>query len=122
LDELLSRYFLEVRVEGLFGEEALNEIERRRVRQKPSKVYFTTPLKRYVIRPIQRLLLNNSQVESNGTSSRRARKVLKKARLQELDGVVTEPEDYLFTTSDLELRSHSLRRALDLRATVLRVK
>ena len=122
LDELLSRYFLEVRVEGLFGAEALNEIERRRVRQKPSKVYFTTPLKRYVIRPIQRLLLNNSQVDSNGTSSRRARKVLKKARLQELDGVVTEPEDYLFTTSDLELRSHSLRRAHDLRATVLRVK
>jgi 2-polyprenyl-3-methyl-5-hydroxy-6-metoxy-1,4-benzoquinol methylase len=122
LDKLLSRYFLEVRVEGLFGEEALNQIERRRVRQKPSKVYFTAPLKKYVIRPIQRLLLNSDKMGSNGTSSRRGREELKKARLRESDGVVSEPIDYPFTTSDLELRSHSLRRALDLRATVLRVK
>jgi SAM-dependent methyltransferase len=37
LGKLLSRYFVEARVEGLFGEEALNEIERRRVRQRPGK-------------------------------------------------------------------------------------
>jgi len=122
LEKLLGSYFVETRVEGLFGNEALNEIERRRVRQKPGRVYLTEPLKKYVIRPIQRLLLNNGKPDGNGTSSRRAKKELRKARLQEADGAVTVPIEYPFTTSDLELQSHSLRQALDLTATVLRVK
>jgi SAM-dependent methyltransferase len=121
LDGLLSRYFLEVRVEGLFGEEALNEIERRRVRQKPSKVYLTAPLKKYVIKPIKRLLLNSEEGDSKGTSSYRAEKELKSAELQKSNSAATEP-DYPFTTSDLELRRDSLRQSLDLSATVLRVK
>jgi hypothetical protein len=119
---LLSRYFDEVRVEGLFGVEALNKIERRRVRQRPSKVYLTAPLKKYVIGPIKRLVLNNGEGDSKGTSSRRAKKELESSRVQGSDGAATEPADYPFTLSDLELRSSSLRQALDLRATVLRVK
>jgi SAM-dependent methyltransferase len=121
LDGLLSRYFLEVRVEGLFGEEALNEIERRRVRQKPSKVYLTAPLKKYVIKPIKRLLLNSEEGDSKGTSSYRAEKEPRSAELQKSNSAATEP-DYPFTTSDLELRRDSLRQSLDLSATVLRVK
>ncbi len=122
LDNLLSRYFVEVRVEGLFGVDDLNEIERMRVRQKPSKVYFTAPLRKYLIRPIQRLVLNNGDTDSKGTSSRRAKKEIKNSNLQGSDGAATGPGDYPFTTSDLELRRDSLRQSLDLRATVLRVK
>jgi SAM-dependent methyltransferase len=122
LDELLSRYFLDVRVEGLFGVEALNKIERQRVRQRPSKVYLTAPLKKYVIQPIQRLLTDNGKADSKETSSRSAKKELKNAQLQGSDEAATEPADYPFTLSDLELRRDSLRQSLDLRATVLRVK
>ena len=122
LDQLLSRYFVEVRVEGLFGVEALNKIERRRVRQRPSKVYITRPLKKYVIRPLQRLVLNSDKTDSNRASSRRAEKELNNSRLQGADGAVAKPDDYPFATSDLELRSTALRQALDLRATVLQVK
>jgi hypothetical protein len=68
------------------------------------------------------LLLNNGKIDNSGTAPRRAKKELRKARLQGSDRAVTEPVDYPFTTADLELRSHSLRQALDLRATVLRVK
>jgi len=122
LGGLLNRYFLEVRVEGLFGVEALNEIERRRVRQRPSKVYLTTPLKKYVVKPLKRLLLNNKGEEGKETSSRSEKKESSNASLQGSGVAATEPEVYPFTTSDLELRCDSLRQSLDLRATVLRVK
>ena len=121
LDELLSRYFPEVRVEGLFGVEALNKIELRRVRQRPSKVYLTAPPKKYVINPIKRLLLNREERDGKGTSSRQAEEEPKSARLQGSDGAATEL-DYPFTTSDLELRRDALRQSLDLSAKVLRVK
>lgn len=122
LDKLLSRYFVEVRVEGLFGVEALNEIERRRVRQKPSKVYLTGPLKKHVIRPILGWVMSSRKTDIKGTWARQADKELNNSDLQGSAGAIAESVDYPFTTSDLELRSNSLRQALDLSATVLRVK
>ena len=122
LEKLLSRYFIEVRVEGLFGVEPLNAIERRRVRQKPSKVYLRDPLKKHVLRPILHWLQNNLKTVSKSASPRPAKKELETPNLPASDASVTESVDYPFTTSDLGLRSNSLRQALDLRATVLRVK
>ena len=122
LKKLLSRYFVEVRVEGLFGVEPLNEIERRRVRQKPSKVYLRDPLKKYVLRPILHWVQNNVKTANKGASPRRAEKELETPHLQASDISVTEFVDYPFTTADLGLRGNSFRQALDLRATVLRVK
>jgi len=122
LKKLLSRYFVDVRVEGLFGVEPLNEIERRRVRQKPSKVYFRDPLKKYVLRPILHWVLNSVKMANKGASPCRAKKELETPHLQASDVSVKESVDYPFTTSDLGLRGNSFRQALDLRATVLRVK
>jgi hypothetical protein len=66
--------------------------------------------------------MNSGKTDIKGTWARRAKKELKNSDLQGSAGAITEPVDYPFTTSDLELRSNSLRQALDLRATVLRVK
>jgi SAM-dependent methyltransferase len=122
LKKLLCRYFKEVRVEGLFGVESLNEIERRRVRQKPGKVYLKGPLRKYVIRPILNCLPNNIKAAIEGGLPRRSKSESEKSNLQDANLAVTEPVDYPFTTSDLEYRNVSLHEALDLRAIVLRVK
>jgi SAM-dependent methyltransferase len=122
LKKLLSRYFAEVRVEGLFGVESLNEIERRRVKQKPGKVYFKGPLKKYVIRPIIRWVPTSLKTAVKGALPRRAKKELANSCLQKSDSAGTKPTDYPFVTSDLELRDDSLHKALDLRAIVLRIK
>ena len=122
LNKLLSRYFAEVRVEGLFGVEALNEIERKRVKQKPGNVYLRTPFKKYVIRPIISWVPNSVKTAVKGALPRRAKKELANSRLQDSDATVTEPVEYPFATSDLELRDNSLGKALDLRAIVLRVE
>jgi len=122
LKQLLSRYFVEVKVEGLFGVESLNEIERRRVKQKPSKVYLKGPLRKYVIRPILGWVPDNLKAAIEGALPRRTKTKAEKSCLQEANGAVTEPADYPFTTSDLEFREDSLHEALDLRATVLRIK
>lgn len=118
LEQLLSRYFAEVKVEGLFGVEALNKIERRRVRQKPGKVYIKEPLRKYLIRPIR----DSLKAALGGAFSRRAKTKADNASLPEANAAVTEPADYPFTTSDLEFRDDSLHEALDLRATVLRIE
>ncbi len=122
LKKLLCRYFKEVRVEGLFGVESLNEIERRRVRQKPGKVYLKEPLRKYVIRPILNCVPNNIKAAIEGGLPRRSKSESEKSNLQDANLAVTEPADYPFTTSDLEYRNVSLHEALDLRAIVLRVK
>ena len=122
LDQLLSRYFADVKVEGLFGVEALNKIERRRVRQRPGKVYLKTPLRKYVVRPILELLPDSLKSTVGGVSPRRTKTKAQNSGLQDANAAVSEPADYPFTTSDLEFRDDSLREALDLRATVLRVE
>ena len=122
LKQLLSRYFTEVKVEGLFGVDAINEIERRRVRQKPSKVYLKEPLRKYVIKPILGWVPNNLKATIAGAVPHRSKTKTDNSCLQEANVTVTEPVDYPFTTSDLEFRDESLREALDLRATVLRIK
>jgi len=122
LKKLLSRYFAEVKIEGLFGVEALNEIERRRVRQKPGKVYLKEPLRKYLVRPILGWVPDNLKVAIAGAVPHRTKTKTENSCLQEANAAVTKPVDYPFTTSDLEFRDESLREALDLRATVLRIK
>jgi hypothetical protein len=102
--------------------ESLNEIERRRVKQKPGKVYFKGPLKKYVIRPIIRWVPTSLKTAVKGALPRRAKKELANSCLQKSDSAGTKPTDYPFVTSDLELRDDSLHKALDLRAIVLRIK
>ena len=122
LKQLLSRYFADVKVEGLFGVEALNKIERRRVRQKPGKVYLKGPLRKYLIRPILNLLPDSLKATTGGASPRRTKAKAENSSLQEANAAATEPADYPFATSDLEFRDDSLHEALDLRATVLRIE
>jgi len=122
LQQLLDRYFAEVRVEGLFGVESLNQIERRRVRQKPTKVYFKQPLRKYIVRPILRCVPDTLKAVVKGAWSRPTRTEIKNSGVQEPDATVTEAAAYPYTTSDLEFRHSSLHGALDLRAIVLRVK
>ena len=122
LQQLLSRYFEEVKVEGLFGVESLNQIERRRVRQRPVKVYIKGPLRKYLISPILGCVPDRLKAAVEGALSRRKKTKVENSSLAEVNAAVTEPADYPFTTSDLEFRDDSLREALDLRATVLRVK
>jgi len=122
LKQLLSRYFAEVRVEGLFGVEALNEIERRRVKQKPGKVYLKEPLRKYVIRPILGWLPGNLKTAVEGALPQRKKTKAENSRLQEAKVAGTEPADFPFTIADLEYRADSLHQALDLKAIVLRVK
>ena len=120
LEQLLSRYFTEVKVEGLFGEESLNRIERKRVRQKPLKVYLKEPLRKYLVRPILSLLTGGSK-SVDGTSST-GRKKSTNADVPGAREASARPEEYPYSTSDLEFRGDSLHEALDLRATVLRIK
>ncbi len=122
LEQLLGRYFAEVKLEGLFGVDELNKIERRRVRQKPSKVYLKGPLRKFVVRPIRNLLPDSLKATTGGASTRRSKKKAENSGLPETNAAVTEPADYPFTTSDLEYRADSLHEALDLRATVLRIE
>ena len=122
LEQLLSRYFLEVKVEGLFGDESLNEIERRRVKQKPVKVYLKEPLRKYVIRPISGWVPGRLKAAIAGALPHRARKKAKTPRSQQANSADTVTVDYPYTISDLEFRDDSLHKALDLRATVLRIK
>lgn len=122
LEKLLRPYFAEVKVEGLFGVEALNEIERRRVRQKPTKVYLKEPLRKYLIRPVLSLLTGNSKAADEASSKRREKTGDNNSNSSQANAVISEPVDYPFSTSDLEARDDSLNKALDLRATVLRVK
>ncbi len=122
LNKLLIGYFAEVKVEGLFGVEALNEIERRRVRQKPGKVYLKEPLRKYVIRPIIGWMTNNAKADVDEAQSHRAKTEGDSDDSSDATAAGSEPADYPFTTSDLEARDDSLRTALDLRAVVLRVK
>jgi hypothetical protein len=119
---LLSRYFVEVKIEGLFGVESLNKIERRRVKQKPSKVYLKGPLRKYVVRPILGWVPDKLKAAIEEALPRRTKTRIKNARSPEANVAVTEPADYPFTTSDLAFRDNSIQDALDLRATVLQVK
>lgn len=122
LKQLLDRYFTEVRVEGLFGVEPLNEIERRRVKQKPAKVYLKQPLRKYIIRPMLRCVPDNAKAVVTGALSRPTQTELRNSKRREPDAAVTQSVAYPYTTSDLEFRETSLHQALDLRAIVLRVK
>lgn len=112
---LLNPYFPELRVEGLFGVEALNEIERKRVRQKVSKVYIKQPLRKHLLHPL-RDWLSGEQNDSVGAHRRQP------TRGAESRAANKPAENYPFTLDDLSLRGESLRQALDLRATVSRVK
>ncbi len=119
LHQLLSRYFAEVRVEGLFGVDALNEIERRRVRQKPVKVYLKAPLRKYVIRPLFGWVTGDAETAARGKKARRAKS---KTRAAGAGDATTEHSEYPFTLADLEVRDTALHEALDLRAIVSRIK
>jgi len=121
LQRLLDRYFAEVSVEGLFGVDALNEIERKRVRQKPVRVYIEKPFKKYVREPLLRLLGGNTRAAAKTANpGGRAKPKTEGDASAAADG--SGPVDYPFTTADLQLRADSLREALDLRATALRVE
>lgn len=122
IEVLLSRYFPEVRVEGLFGVDAINRVERRRVKQKISKVYFRRPVKRHLINPIRNWIMGAAQTDHDGKPERREKNSKDRSRSIETDTADSNINKYSFTTSDLELRDGRLREALDLRATVLRVK
>ena len=122
LQHLLEGFFAEVKVEGLFGSESLNEIERRRVRQKPLKVYVKTPLRKYLVEPLRDLFSSGSQQQSSDASSRRAKAKAENPAVPGASGIDAKPAEYPYTTGDLEFRGDSLHEALDLRATVLRVK
>ena len=122
LKQLLSRYFVDVSVDGLFGPEALNKIERRRVRQRPSKVYLKEPLRKYVVRPILGWLPGIQEAGIEKGSKRRKKVKSRSADLSAGQAGAAESGEFTFTTSDLEYRDDTLRKALDLRATVLRVK
>jgi len=113
LGRLLQDYFAEVKVEGLFGVEEINRIERRRVRQKPAKVYFKEPLRKFLVRPLFGWLTSGRKATGDAGSRKKADRP---------DVTSTEPAEFPFTTSDLEFRGDSLHQALDLRATVVRVK
>jgi len=122
LKQLLSRYFVEVKVEGLFGVESLNQIERRRVKQKPSKVYLKGPLRKHVVRPVLGWVPDSLKTVIERALPRRTKTKANNPDFREATTAVTEPVDYPYTTADLEFRDDSLHKALDLRATVLRVK
>ena len=122
LQNLLDPYFDEVRVEGLFGVESLNKIERRRVRQKPSKVYLKEPIRKYIVNPILDRLANNDKADIEKSPIAHTTAEPEKTDSQVTSPGAGEPVDYGFTTSDLEYRTDSLDKALDLKATVLRVK
>ena len=120
LEQLLSRYFKEVRVEGLFGTEEINAIERKRVRQKPLKVYLKEPLRKYLVRPLRGLLTGEPQTTSK--KSRRVKSTGDNSVLPQSNTAATEAVDYTYTTPDLRFGDDSLHESLDLRATVTRVK
>lgn len=122
LQDLISRYFAEVKVEGLFGQESLNEIERRRVRQKPLKVYIKEPLRKYLIRPVQSLIAGGPEDRARPSSPRRKKTRSDEPTSRDAGAAAADAADFPFTTSDLEVRDNDLRRALDLRAIVQRVK
>ena len=122
LEQLLCRYFKQVKVEGLFGTEQMNAIERKRVRQKPLKVYLKEPLRKFLVRPVLGLLTGKSLASAENDASRRTKTKGNNDDSQRSNSTVAEAGEYPFSTSDLEFRDGSLHEALDLRATVLRVK
>ena len=122
LEQLLGRYFGEVKVEGLFGAREMNEIERRRVRQKPFKVYFKGPLRKYLVRPLANLFSGKPNADDGAVTSKRSAKKAGDSGSSAAKGASAGSGEYPFTTADIEFRGDSLERALDLRATVLRVK
>ena len=122
LKQLLDRYFPDVRVEGLFGVEALNEIERRRVRQKPVKVYIKQPVKKYLIGPALGWLKSAPETGDRQTVKGNKKSGAESSHSQPGRSADTAPADYPFSLSDLEVRNESLHKALDLRAIVQRVK
>jgi hypothetical protein len=119
LRSLLGRYFLEVKVDALFGTKQLNKIERNRVRQKPVKVYLKKPLKGYLVNPIRNFFATifGSKKNIKNPASIGTRKHNKKPI-----NVNPESVHYPFTVDDLEIREDSLNEGLDLRASILRVK
>ncbi len=120
LQQLLERYFEEVRVEGLFGTEQINAIERKRVRQKPLKVYLKAPLRRYLVRPLRSLLTGKPQTGGRKSSRRATAETGDPGSAS--SSPAAERGEYPYTTDDLQFREDSLHEALDLRAIVLRVK
>lgn len=122
LQQLLARYFVEVKVDGLFGAEELNRIERRRVRQRPVKVYLKQPLRKYILRPILSLLPHGPKMDPASDLPRRRKTKPENAELPAEQAAAAESSGFPFTTSDLEYRDDALHQALDLRAAVLRVK
>ncbi|MDH3760008.1 MAG: class I SAM-dependent methyltransferase [Gammaproteobacteria bacterium] len=122
LKQLLSDYFAEVRVDGLFGAESLNKIERRRVKQKPAKVYLKEPLRKYLVRPILNLLSDKTETTSGGASSRKSKTKVGNTDSSQIKAAASESADFPYTLSDLEFRGQALHQALDLKATVLRIK
>lgn len=122
LKRLLSDYFAEVRVDGLFGVESLNRIERRRVKQKPVKIYLKEPLRKFLLRPILGLWPDRFKAAFFGASSRKSKTKISSTDSSQPKAPVSEPADYPYTLSDLEYREDALKQALDLKATVLRIK
>ncbi len=113
LHDLLSPYFPELRVEGLFGVDALNEVELKRVGQKRkiSKVYIKQPLRKHLVHPLRRWLSGDSEPAQHPEPAKNSNKSVKESSV-----------NYPFSLADLSLRQDSLRKALDLCATVTRVK
>ncbi len=125
LKRLLTRYFTEVKVEGLFGPELLNEIERRRVRQKPFSVYVKNPFVKYIKTPILRRVPRSlkEQVKKCAPEAAAARRRIPQNMLASVPPLaIANNRAYQYTTADLVLCDDRLDAALDLMATILRVK
>ncbi len=119
LQKLLEQYFAEVQVQGLFGDESLNRIERKRVKQKISKIYIKQPLRKYLLKPISRWFAGKPKDANQSSATLKAKKVRTKSRQAVTDAAHA---NYPFTMADLELREEFLHKALDLTATVHRVE
>jgi hypothetical protein len=121
LKKSLKWYFAEVSVEGLFGVDALNEVERKRVRQRRGRVYFDKPFKRYISQPPPRLLGGSNEPAAK-TAYPGGKETLRSEAEASAATAKSVSADYPFAKADLHLRADSLREALDLQAAVLRVE
>ncbi len=125
LKKLLERYFIEVKVEGLFGPEPLNKIERRRVQQRPFSVYVKNPFFKYIKAPILNRVPKSlkEQVKKIARETAPAREKFPRDQLASNPSLaIANVSAFQYTTADLVLRDHRLHAALDLMATILRVK
>jgi SAM-dependent methyltransferase len=128
LQKLLLCYFEEVKVEGLFGPEPLNEIERRRVRQKTLSVYIKNPFSN-IYKYIKNKVLSHVPRSFKERVKKMQPKNIASRQESSMDMSASGPAlatenvpAFQYTTTDLKLCSDELHAALDLTATVLRVK